>query len=121
MKYDDAATIQEVFKQAGSCEHEFVGRELVTDDTKTLVGGWNNDDGSAGYAVAELPDGRWIAASQWEDYSGHGCQCDGTSQVYDSLALALRLGLDQDQRKDALTRLRKNPDGAMAIAELVGE
>jgi hypothetical protein len=46
-------------------------------------------------AVGQLRDGRWFAAEQSEDTTGHGCQCSGVLGFYSTEEEAVRLGLSQ--------------------------
>src|SRR5262245_28227040 len=57
-------------------------------------------DGANGGALFETTDGQFYVFAEWQDYTGHGCQCD--CQVFgpfpDSNA-AVRLGFDNDLRE----------------------
>jgi hypothetical protein len=46
-------------------------------------------------AVGQLKDGRWFAAEQSEDTTGHGCRCSGALGFYATEEDAIRLGLSQ--------------------------
>ncbi len=87
--------------QTSVTDEELEGVETVL--ARQEIADWDN----CAYAVGKLKDGRYIAIEEWEDSSGHGCQCGGTSAVYDTLEEALRLGLGQSVREDAEERLKE--------------
>lgn len=51
-----------------------------------------------------LKDGRYVTASVWCDTSGHGCQCGGSLELFDSKAELLKLGVDE-ARREAVEKL----------------
>lgn len=60
-------------------------------------GSWKDSTESSSYTVVRLKDGRYGLLSESEDYTGHGCQCDAATNVYDSLDDLLRLGVEEWQ------------------------
>jgi hypothetical protein len=74
-------------------------------DSKPVAEEWDNWKGSTdavSYTVALLKDGRYGLLSESEDYTGHGCQCSAAAGVYGSLDELLRLGVDDDDARDAI-------------------
>ena len=55
--------------------------------------GDNGEDEFESVAVFRANDGGFIVAIESSDYTGHGCQCDGSARRFISLNNALRLGL----------------------------
>lgn len=53
-------------------------------------------DGTQVYIVS-LKDGRYGLLEESEDYTGHGCQCNSFTEVYDSMALLLKNGLVSEE------------------------
>lgn len=49
-------------------------------------------------AIMRLADGTWLALWDSEDYTGHGCRCDGGCSSHATQEEALRLGLGRDDR-----------------------
>jgi hypothetical protein len=56
---------------------------------------WKRGTESTSYTVVRLKDGRYGLLEEGEDYTGHGCQCDASTNVYDSLDDLLRLGIEE--------------------------
>lgn len=55
------------------------------------------DDGTE-YALWETPDGKFAVLEAGEDYTGHGCQCGSSVQVFDTIDDAMKLGLGEAGR-----------------------
>lgn len=53
----------------------------------------------------------FVVACESSDYTGHGCQCDGRAERFDTLNDALRLGLSPDEA--ALCGATKKRDKAI--------
>jgi hypothetical protein len=87
---------------------------FVTDayDSNGADGGTERD----GCFVALLKDGRWLAAWDSEDYTGHGCQCSGGGAFFSTREEALRLGIG-DYERGKLEEITI-PDNADALARL---
>jgi hypothetical protein len=49
-------------------------------------------------AIARMNDGSFVAVLDWEDTSGHGCQCGATAGVWPNLGQAVVMGLDEEWR-----------------------
>lgn len=58
----------------------------------------SENDGPSGGAVVLLSDGKWAVFEEWQDYTGHGCQCGASASVHDTYADALRMGLSDAMR-----------------------
>lgn len=59
-----------------------------------------NAEGPPGAAVVRVGPREWYTFETWEDYTGHGCQCDCTmSGPFKSLDAAIRLGLGEGSRE----------------------
>jgi hypothetical protein len=52
----------------------------------------SENDGDIGVSVSRLKDGRYLTIEEWQDYTGHGCQCAALSEVFNTLEDAI-LGL----------------------------
>jgi hypothetical protein len=52
---------------------------------------------SHGAAILKLKDGTYAAVEQWEDTTGHGCQCGGEASRHDTLMEACTIGLSEEQ------------------------
>jgi hypothetical protein len=60
--------------------------------------GDNGQDEFASAAVFKAARGKgYIVAVESSDYTGHGCQCSGSAERFDSLSNALRLGLSPEE------------------------
>jgi hypothetical protein len=64
-------------------------------------------DGPSGAAVFQLNNGNWAVAEEWQDYTGHGCQCganwtdciaDDPKRPFRSLKSAVNFGLGEETR-----------------------
>lgn len=56
-------------------------------------------DEEQGAAVCKLWDASYACFEEWQDYSGHGCQCGAlVTGPFDTLEDAIRLGLGDDSR-----------------------
>lgn len=93
---------QEAFKYASptrcegsTCSDAAFGREDVSRIVALSEG---ENDGANWIAVFELSDGRFAFLSAWCDYTGWGCQEDGSSWVADDLAGLIQFGLGADDR-----------------------
>jgi hypothetical protein len=51
-------------------------------------GAWIGTDGES-FCVVTLTDGRIAHIWQYEDYTGHGCQCGGAAQFYPTVYEAI--------------------------------
>lgn len=51
-------------------------------------------------AFCRLKDGRYVTAHESSDTSGHGCQCSGSVDIYDTKDDFLRLGLTEASRAE---------------------
>jgi hypothetical protein len=113
---------EQVIQGINSCGHalapEMADIVVVTHayDSNDAQGGTERD----GSFVALLRDGRWVAAWDSEDYTGHGCQCSGGADYFATQEEALRLGgmgyggepvevelATAGERADALVRLEQ--------------
>jgi hypothetical protein len=47
--------------------------------------------------VVELADGRFAKVWEGEDYTGHGCRCEGGASFFDTEEEARRLGIGREQ------------------------
>jgi hypothetical protein len=75
---------------------------------------WDGDEGggwkpgakqgteSVAYAVVRLKDGRYGLLADWEDYTGHGCQCSSSTSAYGSLDELLNMGIPEDGARTAI-------------------
>lgn len=61
-------------------------------------GGWGPEHSCA--FVAQLDDGKWLAVEEGEDTSGHGCQCSGSADIYDTEEEAIRMGVGYMSKDD---------------------
>lgn len=50
-------------------------------------------------AILRLRDGRWASVQAWNDYTGWGCQDGSTVAVGATKEQVIRLGLDEEGRK----------------------
>lgn len=66
-------------------------------DAPGNLGPYEDNDG---YAVVRLKDGRFGTLEEWEDSSGHGCQCGASATAFPTMEEAVRLGLSEETRDD---------------------
>jgi len=113
-------TIQEVFEQASGCgDHPLTitAAEINGAETILALGGCGcrglspNYDTCGSYcdtesfAVAKLPDGRYVVIHESSDTTGHGCRCSGGDSTHATLSDALWHGLGREDREMALKYL----------------
>jgi hypothetical protein len=88
-------------EQATSCS-DHPGKPVAADEIESVVyfedRADRNLESSDTLTICKLKSGFWILAQEWSDYTGHGCQCSGTLEVFDSLADLVACGLDKEQR-----------------------
>jgi hypothetical protein len=107
-------TVQGVYEYADSCgDHPLKLEGVSLEGAETLLalgscgckepnpeyltcGSWC-DSGS--FALGRLSDGRYITVRENSDSTGHGCQCNGSADVYATLEEAISLGLTDSERK----------------------
>lgn len=63
---------------------------------------------SESFALGQLQDGRYAVVWEASDTTGHGCICDGSASVFETLETALSLGLIKDQRELAIKTIQEN-------------
>lgn len=116
-------SVAEVFADANCQDHPLGVAPAILDGAETIVGlarcgctKWNSDGNTCGtycdtssFAVAELSDGRVIVVWESSDSTGHGCQCSGSADLFESLSDALWQGLDREDREAALVHLSAIP------------
>ncbi len=75
---------------------------------------WDADEGSdfekrgtddRTVSLCCLKDGKFGVLEECEDYTGHGCQCSGSADIFDTLEKAMRLGLNAEDREKAKAAL----------------
>lgn len=49
-------------------------------------------------SLVKLANGKIGVFCEWEDYTGHGCQCGCTTEIYDTVEAALRFGVTDTER-----------------------
>ena len=64
-------------------------------------GNWKDGTESSSYTIARLRSGKLGLLAEWEDYTGHGCQCDSSTSIYDNLTELLRYGIPEDYPRGA--------------------
>lgn len=107
MTKDKAEEIVDLaFGGLGCCGH-YTAAEPLDQLRKRIVrvtraslseGGWGPEHSCA--FIAQLDDGKWLAVEEAEDTSGHGCQCSGSADIYDSEEEAIRLGIGYWSKDD---------------------
>lgn len=106
--------IIEVLRDANCSNHPCGIPEKVLVSVRTIYAArrckciWFNPDGNTcnswcdtteSFGVGQLADGRFIAAMEASDTSGHGCRCIGSAQIYATLDEAIRFGLNAEMRE----------------------
>lgn len=98
-------TVHDVFAKASCSDHPLMVDAALLEGATTLWAAssccWRDEcncDETGSIALARLADGRYLTVFESSDYTGHGCQCDGGADLYDSLAEAYNLGLTDDAR-----------------------
>lgn len=86
-----------VFSGAEACEEHKTGIPWSDLDGRAIAAYMDYEDGSSGVAIFALADGRFCVVRQWEDTTGHGCQCGGEAAIYASREEALLQGINGDE------------------------
>ena len=111
------ASYREIFEsgyeQASGCGEHALGfsPEEVAEVLWAIWDGY--DAGSFEYSgsddrtvsLCRLKDGRFGVLEESEDYTGHGCMCSGSADIFDNLEDALRLGISTEDRGQARSAL----------------
>ena len=88
------------FEAATQCSDHRDDSIPQSDLGDVLYYGDNNADEFESVAVFRSVDTQSIiVACESSDYTGHGCQCAGRAERFDSLDDALRLGLSDDEAR----------------------
>ena len=66
-------------------------------------GDWKDGADSSSYTVVRLHDGRYGLLAESEDYTGHGCRCDAAASIYGSLDELLKMGIPEQDARDAVS------------------
>lgn len=118
-------TANEVFEKADQCDdHPLkIDKALLVDMETVLAMGkcgcneynteyetCNSYCDSTSFAVAKLQNGQYLVVSEWGDSTGHGCRCDGTASIHDTLEQAKALGLTEEERQALAGEDRKEED-----------
>lgn len=103
---------QEFESLAGCCLHDL---QWTPDDVAEVLCTVWNGDGSGGWkpgekecsdsnscTVVRLKDGRFGLLDEWEDYTGHGCQCGSATAVYASMRELLEMGVPDEDARTAI-------------------
>lgn len=116
-------TFQEVYGRASSCsDHVQDIDQAVADTALTLVamascgcvgyGDYYTEDRCQGgycdtesFAIGQIPTGQFLSVYESSDTTGHGCQCSGSCAIWPTLDQALKLGINEYQRKSAMKQL----------------
>lgn len=56
------------------------------------------------FVIATTTDNKFLCASESSDTTGHGCQCSGNFEVFDSIEALLATGLSDQAREILISR-----------------
>lgn len=89
----------QVFAGAEACDEHQTGLEWGDLKGRAIASFYEHGDysESSGVAVFKLDDGRFCVIREWEDTTGHGCQCGGTTEFYASMDDVIKLGLSSEE------------------------
>ena len=92
---------KEVFDGANSCDEHKTNLSWISLAGKAIAAYMEYGDCSEsnGVAVFKMDDGKFCVVEQWEDTTGHGCQCGGTTNLYDDYQSMLSEGLSKADKK----------------------
>lgn len=93
----DRASALATFQIATQCSDHRDERIAESDLGEAVYYGDNGADEFESVAVFRAVNGGFIVAAESSDYTGHGCQCSGSAEQFDSLDNALRLGLSDSE------------------------
>lgn len=92
---------KEVFDGAESCDEHKTNLSWFSLAGKAIAAYMEHGDYSEsnGVAVFKMDDGRFCVVEQWEDTTGHGCQCGGRTEIYGDFKTMLDEGLSKGDIK----------------------
>lgn len=84
----------------GTCHFEGKAPDVTEGSIAKVhfIEGEANTQEASSSTLVELTDGRFLFATEWGDCTGHGCQCSGHVEFFDTLEDAVDCGLDFNQR-----------------------
>jgi len=102
MKVEDKARLaafKECYRFLRTCCMDGETEARVAASVKCYAFEESEPDGANGGAVTKLASGRYAAFEEWQDYTGHGCQCSCWSSEHATLKEAKELGLSRETRE----------------------
>jgi hypothetical protein len=108
----EAADLLECAIRGSRSCHHISEEDLKRIEDKEAIAAWGDMDSSTDRActvLARIDDG-YAVITEGEDYTGHGCQCFADLGFYQTMDLAIRLGLTDEFRHEFLadSRIDKN-------------
>lgn len=72
--------------------------EKAVEDSVELIAFAYGAREDRGAAITKLKNGHYAIFEEWQDYTGHGCQCDCWSAEEETIEEAVRMGLTDQGR-----------------------
>lgn len=96
----DTKEAQQYYGRLLGCCLDLADIATINGATKVHYFMESDPDGDSGAAVFEHADGSVFVVEEWQDYSGHGCQCGAdVTGPYPNLDAAIRFGLTKTARR----------------------